>query len=64
MGFCSETSKESEEMFQRDEGNYGLEEWQRWDEELVNEFGCWLARLAKALVVLLLAGFAGAAMGW
>jgi hypothetical protein len=64
MGFCSETSKESEETFERDEGNDGVEEWQRWDEELVNEFGRWLARLAKTLVVLLLAVFAGAAMGW
>jgi len=64
MGFCPETVKESEETFECDEGNDGVEEWQRWDEELVNEFGRWQARLAKTLVVLLLAVFAGAAMGW
>jgi predicted phosphoadenosine phosphosulfate sulfurtransferase len=64
MGSCLETSRDSEKTLQLDEGNFGLEEWQRWDEELVDEFGRWLARLAKALVVLLLAVFAGAAIGW
>ena len=64
MGSCLEASRDSEKTLQLDEGNFGLEEWQRWDEELVDEFGRWLARLAKALVVLLLAVFAGAAIGW
>lgn len=30
-------------------------QWRRWDEELVEEFGRWLSRLAKALAILLLA---------
>ena len=64
MGSGLEASRDSEKTLQLDEGNFGLEEWQRWDEELVDEFGRWLARLAKALVVLLLAVFAGAAIGW
>jgi hypothetical protein len=37
-----------------------MEHWQRWDEELVEEFGCWVSRLAKACAILLIAVFTGA----
>jgi len=37
-----------------------VEQWQRWDEELVKEFGCWVSRLAKACAILLIAIFSGA----
>jgi len=40
-------------------GNDG-EQWQRWDEELVEEFGCWVSRLAKACAILLIAVSTGA----
>jgi hypothetical protein len=43
----------------RKTGNDG-EQWQRWDEELVEEFGCWVSRLAKACAILLIAVSAGA----
>jgi hypothetical protein len=37
-----------------------MESWQRWDEELVEEFGCWVSRLAKACAILLIAIVTGA----
>jgi hypothetical protein len=48
----------------RQETNYDNDQWQRWDEELVEEFGRWLGRLAKALSILLLAVIAGMVIGW
>jgi len=39
-------------------------QWQRWDEELVEEFGRWLSRLAKAFAILLLAVSAALIIGW
>ena len=32
-----------------------LDQWQRWDEELVEEFSCWLGRLSKIFAILLIA---------
>lgn len=32
-----------------------VDQWQRWDEELVEEFGCWLGRLSKVFAILLIA---------
>ncbi len=31
------------------------EQWQRWDEELVEKFGRWLGRVVKVIVILSLA---------
>jgi hypothetical protein len=46
------------------ETKYDGDQWRRWDEELVEEFGRWLSRLAKALAILLLAVVAGVVIGW
>jgi len=43
----------------RETSNDG-EQWQRWDEDLVEEFGCWVSRLAKACAILLIAVSTGA----
>jgi hypothetical protein len=40
-----------------------VDQWQRWDEELVEEFGCWLRRLAKAFAILLIAVCTGVFLG-
>ncbi|MGD9022685.1 MAG: hypothetical protein PVJ62_02780 [Deltaproteobacteria bacterium] len=32
---------------------YSPDQWDRWDEELVADFGRWLGRLGKALAILL-----------
>jgi hypothetical protein len=39
-------------------------EWRRWDEDLVEEFGRWLSRFAKAFAILLLSVLAAVVMGW
>ena len=38
-------------------------EWQRWDEELVEELGRWLTRIAKVFVILMFAIFVAGYMG-
>jgi hypothetical protein len=40
------------------------EEWDRWDEEIVEDFGRWLGRLGKALAILLTGVFIAAASRW
>ena len=39
-------------------------QWRRWDEELVEEFGRWVSRLAKVFAILLLAVSAALVIGW
>jgi hypothetical protein len=39
-------------------------QWRRWDEEVVKEFGHWLSRLAKAFAILFLAVSAALVIGW
>jgi hypothetical protein len=58
------TSENLQETCQLCGTDYNSDQWQRWDEELVNGFGQWLIRMAKALTILLLMVFAGAIMGW
>ena len=49
----------------RDEGTHkDLDQWRRWDEELVQQFGRSLNRFAKIFVILLLAIWAAVIMGW
>jgi len=40
-----------------------VDQWQRWDEELVEQFGCWLRRLVKAFAILLIAVCTGVLLG-
>ena len=46
------------------ETDYDIDEWQRWDEELVERFGRWLSRLGKALAIMLLAVVSAVVVGW
>lgn len=46
------------------ETGYDADEWQRWDEELVEDFGRWLSRIAKAFTIVLLVGSALIAVTW
>jgi len=41
-----------------------FDQWRRWDEELVEQFGRWLNRLAKVFAILLLAIWTAVFMGW
>jgi hypothetical protein len=48
-----------------DEGTHkDLDQWRRWDEGLVEEFGRWLSRFAKVFAILLLAICTAVFMGW
>ena len=47
-----------------EETSHNGDQWRRWDEDLVEEFGRWLTRLAKALAILLLAVFTAVVVGW
>ncbi|MDY6951859.1 MAG: hypothetical protein SWE60_10120 [Thermodesulfobacteriota bacterium] len=38
-------------------------DWQRWDEELVEELGRWLTRLAKVFAILICGVFAALYVG-
>jgi hypothetical protein len=46
------------------ETSHNADQWQRWDEDLVEEFGRWLSRLAKAFAILLLVVSAAVVIGW
>jgi hypothetical protein len=47
---------ELEKTLGHQEPGYDPSEWQRWDEELVEDFGRWLSRIAKAFAIVLIVG--------
>jgi hypothetical protein len=47
---------ELEKTLGHQETGYDASEWQRWDEELVEDLGRWLSRIAKAFAIVLLVG--------
>jgi len=47
-----------------EETSNDVDQWQRWDEGLVQQFGRWLSLLAKAFAVLLLAISAAVLIRW
>jgi hypothetical protein len=49
--------------WQQDNG-CDVEKWQRWDEELVAEFGLWVARLTKTGVVMAAGVLVCFLVGW
>jgi len=53
-----------EELMGHQETSYGADQWRRWDEELVEEFGRWLSRLARAFSILFLAVSAVIVIRW
>jgi hypothetical protein len=48
----------------KEEINRGTEDWQRWDEEIVEVFGRWSGRLCKAFVIMLFAVLSAIVLGW
>jgi len=58
----SETSKVLTRKVESQVSNSGSDHWDRWDEELVEDFSRWLSRLGKALVILLIGLFAVSAI--
>jgi predicted phosphoadenosine phosphosulfate sulfurtransferase len=53
-----------EKTLGQQETGYDADEWQRWDEELVEDFGRWLSRIAKAFTIVLAVGSALVAVTW
>ena len=64
MGPCFPTPEGLRQIREKQETSSDADEWQRWDEQLVEDFGRWLSRLAKVFVILLLAVLAAIAFGW
>ena len=64
MGPCCSPSEGLSQIRKNQEKASDADEWRRWDEELVEDFGRWLKRLAKTLAILLLAILAAVALGW
>jgi hypothetical protein len=60
---CSSTASLSG-AFSPDGGARDGEEWKRWDEELVEEFGRWVSRCARAFAVVFFVVLASAILGW
>ena len=56
--------EEVEKTSERQETGYDTSEWQRWDEDLVEDFGRWLSRIAKAFTIVLLVGSSLIAVLW
>jgi hypothetical protein len=64
MGPCFPTPEGLRQIRENQETSSDADEWQRWDEQLVEDFGRWLSRLAKVFAILLLAVLAAIAFGW
>ena len=55
---------ELEKIPGRQETGCDASEWQRWDEDLVEDFGRWLRRIAKAFTIALLVGSCLMVVAW
>ena len=55
---------EVEKTLGHQKAGYDTSEWQRWDEDLVEDFGRWLGRIAKAFTIVLLVGSSLIAVLW
>ena len=64
MGPCYPTPEGLRQTRENYETISDADEWRRWNEELVEDFGRWLSRLAKAFAILLLAVSAAIAIVW
>jgi hypothetical protein len=58
------TTEELMSTMGRRETSGHAEEWQRWDEDLVKDFGLWLGSLAKTFGLLLLGVLAALVIAW
>lgn len=63
MDLHCETSERLSRIQVYPKADYDAERWQRWDEEMVDEFGRWLGRLGKTLAILLVAVSAAVIVG-
>ena len=64
MGAYSEVGQEPGKTARPQDTIYDVDEWQRWDEEMVEDFGRWLSRIGKTFAILILVGSAVIVIGW
>jgi hypothetical protein len=64
MRSCNGLAEEQISTTEHQETSCKTEEWRRWDEEIVEDFGRWLIRIAKASGLLLLAVLAALVIRW
>ncbi len=55
MDLCRTIAEDITRMSDQRKTSNDVDQWQRWDEELVEEFGRWVSRLAKAFAILVIA---------
>ena len=55
MDVCRTAAEDITRMSDHRKTSNDVDQWQRWDEELVEEFDCWVRRLAKAFAILVIA---------
>jgi hypothetical protein len=55
MDLCRTMTEDITRMSDQRKTSNDVDQWQRWDEELVEEFGRWVSRLAKAFAILVIA---------
>ena len=60
MDVCRTAAEDITRMSNYRKTSNDVDQWQRWDEQLVEEFGCWVSRLAKAFAILVIAICTGA----
>jgi hypothetical protein len=60
MNFCRSLAEDIPKKPGYRETGENVEQSQRWDEDLVEEFARWVSRLAKACAILLIAVVTGA----
>jgi hypothetical protein len=54
--WCFYTEKETRKSLYTANESTAAEKWQRWDEELVEEFDLWMIRFGKVLLTVLVGG--------
>ncbi|MEE9567613.1 MAG: hypothetical protein V3W17_08965 [Desulfobacteria bacterium] len=64
MGAYSEVGQEPGKTARPQDTIYDVDEWQRWDKEMVEDFGRWLSRIVKTFAILILVGSAVIVIGW
>ena len=64
MGAYSEVGQEPGKTAKAHDTVYDVGEWERWDEEMVEDFGRWLNRIVKTFAILILSGLAVIVIAW
>jgi hypothetical protein len=64
MGAYSEVGQEPGKTWKAHDTVYDVDEWERWDEEMIEDFGRWLNRIVKTFAILILTGSAVVVIAW